>query len=198
MSTESGMIGGVPSALPSFGSAYNPEAIITPNEMFDFISGGGLNLTCLGIGEVDKDGNNNVSRMGKRLTGPGGFIDITANTPKVIFAGTLTGKAKLQIGDGKLTVLEEGPIRKFVDTVGQITFSGKYAPAHQEVLYVTERAVFKLIDHKMTLIEIAPGCDLEKDVLAAMDFRPEIAEDLKIMDPGIFQETWGGLGDYLK
>ena len=198
MSTESGMIGGVPSALPSFGSAYNPEAIITPNEMFDFISGGGLNLTCLGIGEVDKDGNNNVSRMGKRLTGPGGFIDITANTPKVIFAGTLTGKAKLHVGDGKLTVVEEGPIRKFVDTVGQITFSGKYAPDHQEVLYVTERAVFKLIDHKMTLIEIAPGCDLEKDVLAAMDFRPEIAEDLRIMDPGIFQETWGGLGDYLK
>ena len=198
LSTESGMVGGVPSALPSFGSAYNPEAIITPNEMFDFISGGGLNLTCLGIGEVDKDGNNNVSRMGKRLTGPGGFIDITASTPKVIFAGTLMGKAKLSVGDGKLTVLEEGTIRKFVDKVGQITFAGQYAPAHQEVLYVTERAVFKLIDHKLTLIEIAPGIDLEKDVLAAMDFRPEISPDLKTMDPGIFQETWGGLGKYLK
>ena len=198
LSTESGMVGGVPSALPSFGSAYNPEAIITPNEMFDFISGGGLNLTCLGIGEVDKDGNNNVSRMGKRLTGPGGFIDITASTPKVIFAGTLMGKAKLSVGDGKLTVLEEGTIRKFVDKVGQITFAGQYAPAHQEVLYVTERAVFKLIDHKLTLIEIAPGIDLEKDVLAAMDFRPEISPDLKIMEPGIFHETWGGLGKYLK
>lgn len=198
MSTESGMIGGVPSALPSFGSAYNPEAIITPNEMFDFISGGGLNLTCLGIGEVDKDGNNNVSRMGKRLTGPGGFIDITANTPKVIFAGTLMGKAKLQVGDGKLTVVEEGNIRKFVEKVGQITFAGQYAPAHQEVLYITERAVFKLIDHKLTLIEIAPGIDLERDVLAAMDFCPEISPELKVMDPGIFQETWGGLGNYLK
>lgn len=198
MSTESGMIGGVPSALPSFGSAYNPEAIITPHEMFDFISGGGLSLTCLGIGEVDKDGNNNVSRMGKRLTGPGGFIDITANTPKVIFAGTLVGKAKLQVGDGKLTILEEGTIHKFVDKVGQITFSGQYAPDHQEVLYVTERAVFKLINHKMTLVEIAPGLDLEKDVLAVMDFRPEISPDLKCMDPGIFCETWGGLGTYLK
>ena len=198
LSTESGMVGGVPSALPSFGSAYNPEAIITPHEMFDFISGGGLSLTCLGIGEVDKDGNNNVSRMGKRLTGPGGFIDITASTPKVVFAGTLTGKAKLQITDGKLTVLEEGSIRKFVDKVGQITFAGQYAPANQEILYVTERAVFKLIDHKMTLIEIAPGLDLEKDVLAAMDFRPEISKDLKLMDPDIFRETWGGLGKYLE
>ncbi|MBQ7859467.1 MAG: malonate decarboxylase subunit alpha [Faecalibacterium sp.] len=197
MSTESGMVGGVPSALPSFGSAYNPEAIITPNEMFDFISGGGLNMTCLGIGEVDKYGNNNVSRMGKRLTGPGGFIDITATTPKVIFAGTLMGKAKLQVGDGKLTVLEEGTIQKFVDTVGQVTFAGQYSPEGQEVLYVTERAVFKLIDGKVTLIEVAPGIDVEKDVIAAMGFRPEISPELKTMDPGIFCETWGGLGEYL-
>ena len=198
MSTESGMVGGVPSALPSFGSAYNPEAIITPHEMFDLIGGGGLDMTCLGIGEVDQDGNNNVSRMGSRLTGPGGFIDISATTPKVIFAGTLMGKARVQVGDGKLTILQEGTIRKFVDRVGQITFSGKYSPDSQEVLYVTERAVFKLIDHKLTLIEIAPGIDLEKDVLAQMDFRPVVADDLKIMDPAIFQETWGGLGSYLK
>ena len=95
MSTESGMVGGVPSALPSFGSAYNPEAILTQNDMFDLISGGGLDMTCLGIGEVDAEGNNNVSRMGSRLTGPGGFIDITRSTPKVIFAGNLVGKAKL-------------------------------------------------------------------------------------------------------
>lgn len=198
MSTESGMIGGVPSALPSFGSAYNPEAIITPHEMFDLISGGGLDMTVLGIGEIDKDGNNNVSRMGSRLTGPGGFIDISSTTPKVIFAGTLTGKANLQVGDGKLTILQEGSIRKFVDQVGQITFSGQYAPDTQEVLYVTERAVFKLIDHKLTLIEIAPGIDLERDVLDNMDFTPEISPDLKLMDPAIFQEHWGGLGQYLK
>ncbi len=198
MSTESGMVGGVPSALPSFGSAYNPEAIITPNEMFDLISGGGLNMTCLGIGEVDKDGNNNVSRMGSRLTGPGGFIDISSNTPKVIFAGTLVGKAKVKVGGGRLEILEEGTIRKFVDQVGQITFSGKYAPDTQEVLYVTERAVFKLIDHKLTLIEIAPGIDLEKDVLGQMGFRPEISPDLKTMDPALFQEHWGKLGDTLR
>ncbi len=193
MSTESGMVGGVPSPLPSFGSAYNPEAIITPNDMFDLISGGGLGMTCLGIGEIDKDGNNNVSRMGSRLTGPGGFIDITANTPKVVFCGTLMGKAQVKVGDGKLEILREGTIQKFVDTVGQITFSGKYAPDTQEVLYITERAVFKLIDHKLTVIEVAPGIDLEKDIIANMGFRPEISPYLKTMDPAIFCENWGGL-----
>lgn len=198
MSTESGMVGGVPSALPSFGSAYNPEAIITPNDMFDLIGGGGLDMTCLGIGEIDKDGNNNVSRMGSRLTGPGGFIDISSTTPKVIFAGTLTGKAKLKVADGKLEILQEGTIQKFVDKVGQITFSGQYAPPEQEVLYITERAVFKLIDHKVTLMEIAPGIDLEKDVLAHMGFRPEISPDLKQMDPAIFRETWGGLKEIME
>ena len=197
MSTESGMVGGVPSALPSFGSAYNPECILTPNEMFDLISGGGLDMTVLGIGEVDGDGNNNVSRMGKRLTGPGGFIDITCATKKVIFAGTLMGKAKLKVGDGKLEILEEGTIQKFVEKVGQITFAGQYAPEGQDVLYVTERAVFKLIDHKMTLIEIAPGIDLQKDVLDRLGFKPEIASDLKIMDEEIFKEHWGGLGKYI-
>ena len=198
MSTESGMVGGVPSALPSFGSAYNPEAIITANDMFDLIDGGGLDMTCLGIGEIDGDGNNNVSRMGSRLTGPGGFIDISAATPKVIFAGTLMGKAKLKIGDGKIEVVKEGTIQKFVEKVGQITFAGQYAPEGQEVLYITERAVFKLIDHKMTLIEIAPGIDLERDVLANLGFKPEIAPDLKTMDPEIFNEKWGGLGKYFE
>ncbi|MBR1704303.1 MAG: acyl CoA:acetate/3-ketoacid CoA transferase, partial [Clostridia bacterium] len=193
MSTESGMVGGVPSALPSFGSAYNPEAIITPNDMFDLISGGGLDVTVLGIGEVDQYGNNNVSRMGKRLTGPGGFIDITAATKKVIFAGTFTGHSKEAVGDGKLTILEEGDIQKFVDTVGQITFSGQFSPETQEVFYITERAVYKLIDKKMVLTERAPGIDLQKDVLDQMGFVPEIAEDLKTMDPAIFEETWGGL-----
>ena len=195
MSTESGMVGGVPSALPSFGSAFNPQAIITPNDMFDFISGGGLDVTSLGIGEVDEEGNNNVSRMGSRLTGPGGFIDITAATKKVIFAGTFMGHAELEVGDGKLKILKEGDIRKFVKKVGQITFSGQFSPDTQEVFYVTERAVFKLIDKKMTLIEVAPGIDLQKDVLDQMDFVPVIADDLKTMDPAIFEETWGGLAD---
>ncbi len=198
MTTESGMVGGVPSALPNFGSAYNPEAIIEHGTMFDFIDGGGLDMTCLGIGEADQYGNINVSKMGTRLTGPGGFINITQATPKVIFCGTFMGKAKLEIKDGKLTILEEGTIKKFVSEVQQITFSGKYAKPHQEILYVTERCVFKLIDGKMTMIEIAPGIDLEKDILAHMDFKPEISPDLKQMDPDIFCEKWGGLGKYIK
>ena len=197
MSTESGMVGGVPSSLPSFGSAYNPEAIITPNEMFDLIHGGGLSLTCLGIGEADQYGNNNVSRMGKRLTGPGGFIDITRATPKVIFAGSLVGKAEIKVGDGKIEIVKEGTIRKFVEKVGQITFAGQYAPEGQKVMFVTERCVFELIDHKMTLTEIAPGLDLQKDVLDQIDFTPVISPELKLMDEGIFCETWGGLGKYL-
>jgi len=198
MSTESGMVGGVPSALPNFGSAYNPEATVEHGAMFDMIDGGFLDMTCLGIGEIDKYGNNNVSKFGPRLTGPGGFINITRSTPKVIFCGTLVGKAKLKVGDGKLEILQEGRIKKFVDTVEQITFSGQYAEEGQEVLYITERAVFKLIDKKVTMIEIAPGIDLQKDVLDQMDFVPEISPDLKVMDAGIFNETWGGLCNYMK
>lgn len=197
MSTESGMVGGVPSALPNFGSAYNPEATLEHGAMFDLIDGGGLDMTCLGIGEADQYGNINVSKFGPRLTGPGGFIDITSATPKVIFCGTFMGKAELEIGDGKLVIKKEGTIRKFLNKVEQITFSGKYAKPGQTILYVTERAVFRLIDGKITLVEIAPGIDLQNDILDRMDFKPEIAEDLKLMDPGIFHESWGGLGKYL-
>ena len=197
LTSESGMVGGMPSALPNFGSAYNPDAIIEHGSMFDIIDGGGLSMTCLGIGEIDQYGNNNVSKLGSRLTGPGGFINLTRATPKVVFCGSFMGKAELVIGDGKITVQKEGTIRKFVPDVEQITFAGKYIKQDQTVLYVTERCVFRLIDGKMTLIEIAPGIDLEKDILANMGFVPEIAENLKIMDAGIFCEDWGGLGEYL-
>ncbi len=161
--------------------------------MFDFINGGGLNMTCLGLGEVDPDGNNNTSYLGKMMTGPGGFIDITRSTPKVLFCGTFMGHAKFKVGDGKLEIVQEGDIRKFVKKVKQITFAGQYAEKGQTVLYITERAVFQLIDGKVTLIEIAPGIDLEKDILANMDFKPEISPDLKTMDASIFCETWGNL-----
>jgi propionate CoA-transferase len=197
MSTESGMVGGIPSALPNFGSAYNPEAIMDHGSMFDFIDGGGLDVTCLGIGEADQYGNINVSKMGTRLTGPGGFINIAQATPKVIFCGSFMGKAEVQINNGRISVLKEGSIKKFVKDVQQITFSGKYAKPSQEILYITERCVFKLIDNKMTLIEIAPGIDLERDILSQMDFKPEIFPDLKTMDPGIFHEKWGGLNNYI-
>ncbi|MBR6736612.1 MAG: acyl CoA:acetate/3-ketoacid CoA transferase, partial [Oscillospiraceae bacterium] len=196
-STEVGNFGGVSSALPNFGAAYNAEATVEHGYMFDFIDGGGLNMTCLGLGEVDEDGNNNVSFLGKMVTGPGGFINITQATPKIVFCGTFMGKAKVKVGDGKLEILEEGTIKKFVKKVKQITFAGQYAGKDQTVLYITERAVFQLIDGKLTLIEYAPGLDIEKDIIANMDFRPEISPDLKVMDPGIFCEDWGGLGKYI-
>lgn len=197
MTTESGMVGGVPSALPNFGSSYNPDVIIDHGSMFDFIDGGGLDMACLGIGEIDRYGNNNVSKLGDRLTGPGGFINITQATPKVVFCGTFMGKAKIAVGDGKISILNEGTIKKFVKDVQQITFSGKYAKPNQEILYVTERCVFRLLDGRITLIEIAPGIDLEKDILAHIDFMPVISPELKLMDPGIFHEKWGGLEPYL-
>lgn len=198
MFSESGMIGGVPSALPSFGSSYNPEAVIDQGSAFDVINGGGLDITVLGLGECDEEGNINVSKFGTRLTGPGGFIDICSSTPVVIFCGTLVGKAALSVKDGKVTVEREGTIRKFVKHVEQITFSGKYAKPDQRILYVTERCVFQLIDGKMTIVEIAPGIDLKRDILDQIDFLPVVAENLQEMNPDIFREEWGRLGDYIK
>lgn len=197
MSTESGMVGGVPSALPNFGSAYNPEATLEHGAMFDLIDGGGLDMTCLGIGECDQYGNINVSKFGPRLTGPGGFINITQATKKVVFCGTFMGKAVLKAGDGGIKVITEGKIKKFIRNVEQITFSGQYTKPGQEIIYVTERCVFRLLNKKMTITEVAPGIDIEKDIIANMDFRPEIATDLKVMDPSLFHERWGKLGQSL-
>lgn len=197
LSTESGMIGGVPSALPNFGSAYNPEATLEHGAMFDMIDGGALDMTCLGIGECDSHGNINVSKFGPRLTGPGGFINITSNTKKVVFCGTFMGKSKMKIEEGKIFVEEEGKIRKFIKEVEQITFSGKYAKPTQEILYITERCVFELINNEMTITEIAPGIDLEKDILQNMDFVPKISANLKTMDSRLFSEKWGGLKEIL-
>ena len=197
LTAETGGIGGVPSALPNFGSNYNPECIMLHNDMFDMIDGGGLDITVLGLAQVDEAGNLNVSKFGPRLTGPGGFINITQSAKKVVFCGNFMAKSKEHVEDGKLVIDQEGTIHKFVKEVEQITFSGRYARPDQTILYVTERCVFQLIDGKMTLIEIAPGLDLEKDILAHMDFKPEISPDLKLMDAGIFQEEWGGLDTVL-
>ena len=195
MTTESGQVGGVPSALPNFGSAYNPQATIDHGSMFDLINGGGLSIACLGLGEADQEGNVNVSRLGDRLTGPGGFIDITQATPKLVFCGTFMGKEKCQVGDGRIRILQEGRIRKFLNAVGQITFSGRYARAEQEILYVTERCVFRLENGRLTLIEIAPGLTLENDILPCMEFVPNISSRLRTMDARIFHGTWGALGE---
>ena len=195
MCSESGMVGGMPCPLPSFGSSYNPESILEHNAAFDMIDGGGLDMTCLGLGECDEEGNINVSKFGTRLIGPGGFIDITNATGKVVFCGTFMGKQKTRISDGQIVIEKEGTVRKFVKQVQQITFSGKYKKADLKILYVTERCVMELRNGKMTITEIAPGIDLERDILANMDFLPEIAPDVKEMDRRLFCEEWGGLKD---
>lgn len=148
-------------------------------------------MAILGLAEVDKEGNVNVSSFGPRITGPGGFINITQNTKKIIFMGTFTnGGLKEEIKDQKLVILNEGNKKKFVNSVEQITFSGKNAiKNHLEVLYVTERAVFKLTEKGLELQEIAPGIDLEKDILSNMEFKPQINPNLKTMAPKIFKES---------
>lgn len=198
MTTESGQVGGVPSALPNFGSAYNPEATIEHGAMFDLIDGGGLDVTCLGLGEADEEGNINVSRFGPRLTGPGGFINLTQATRKVVFCGTFVGKAKCRVGEGHITIEQEGTIRKFRRHVEQITFSGRYIRPDQEVLYVTERCVFRLEDGKMTIIEVAPGISIERDILSHMDFVPVISPAVRTMDERLFCESWGALGETIR
>jgi propionate CoA-transferase len=162
---------------------------------FDWYDGGGLDQAFLGAAEVDQHGNVNVSKFKGRCVGCGGFINITQNAKKVVYCGTFTaGGLKVRVGDGRLAITQEGKGKKYVKTVEQVTFSGAYATqTRQPVLYVTERAVFELRMGVLTLTEIAPGMDLERDILAQMEFRPAIAKDLKPMPAEIFNATWGGL-----
>ena len=197
MSLESGPVGGVPLEGLDFAASANPEQIASIPDTFDLYDGGWLDMTCLGAAEIDREGNVNVSRFGTRCTGPGGFINISQNTPKVCFMFAFTpGKPAVETGDGSLRILEDGAGCKFVERVQQITFSGAYArKTGQEILYITERAVFRLTDRGVTLTEIAPGVDLEKDILAHMEFTPAIADDLKIMDPRLFRTEKMGLAE---
>jgi propionate CoA-transferase len=195
LTTEHGAVGGVPAPLPHFGHSYNAEAILRNDDMMAFYDGGGIDTTFLGLAQTDQHGNVNVSKFNGRTIGPGGFINITRAAKKVVFAGAFTaGGLKIGVENGTLVIVKEGKNKKFVDHVEQVTFSGTYAArAKQPVLYITERAVFTLEGGEMTLTEIAPGVDLERDILAHMNFRPRISPQLKTMDAAIFQPQWGGL-----
>ncbi len=199
LTTELGTYGGVPASGPDFAAAYNPEALIAHETQFDFYDGGGLDASFVGLAQVDKEGNINVSKFGPKVVGTGGFVNITQTAKKVVFCGTFTNGAKLEVKDGEIKITKESNMRKFVNNVEQVTFSGKYAQANnQPVIYVTERAVFSLEKEGLTLIEIAPGLDLEKDILSAMDFKPRISPTLKTMPPEIFRENWGALRSFIE
>jgi propionate CoA-transferase len=189
LSLESGVYGGVPQSQPEFGVSRNPEVIIRHDDQFALYSGGGIDITFLGFAQVDATGNVNVSRFGPRIVGSGGFVDIAQRAKRVIFCGTFTsGGLDVDVARGVFHKTTEGKHRKFVKTVDQITYSGVYArESGQHVRFVTERAVFAIAERGLTLIELAPGADLDRDVLAQMDFRPAIAERVLPMDAALFR-----------
>jgi propionate CoA-transferase len=191
---EHGTYGGSLLTGNLFGYAKNPTCMIDGPSQFDFYSGGGLDIAFLGFGQIDAQGSVNVSKLGGVTVGPGGFIDIAQNARKVVFCGTFDAKGtRLETGEGRLEVSHPGSIRKLVREVDQVTFSGPQALVqNQEVLYVTERAVFRLTPEGVTLTEVAPGVDLERDVLQQMDFVPRIPDTPKPMEARCFLKEQRG------
>jgi propionate CoA-transferase len=194
LTVDPGVMGGVPAQGADFGAAINCQAVIDHCSQFDFIDGGGLDCAFLGFAECDRHGNVNASRFAGRIAGCGGFINISQNAKKVVFMGSfMVGGARVAIEEGRIVVAQEGRHCKFVDEVAQVTFSGKVAALErQEVLYVTERCVFRLTPEGLALTQAAPGVDLERDILRHLPFRPLI-QGPSAMDPAIFRPEPMGL-----
>ena len=193
LTNEQGLNGGAPS--PDAGAAINYTSIIDQPYQFDFYDGGGLDLAFLSFAQVDHRGSVNVSRFNGRIIGIGGFINISQNAKKVVFGGTFTtGSLQISWPEGQTVIHSEGKIPKFVSQLEQVSYSGPFAQERGQVaLYITERAVFQRGPDGLELIEIAPGIDLERDVLAHMQFRPRISPDLTLMDARLFRPEPMGL-----
>ncbi len=187
---EQGPLGGIPTTGLNFGAMHNPTAILDDGYQFDFFHGGGLDIAYLGFAQADRFGNVNSSRFGTRMTGCGGFIDISQHSKKIVFCGSFAVKSEFELSANGINITNRGKYKKFVNDVDQITFNGRYAAdSGKEVLYLTERCVFQLNNKGLLLTEIAPGVNLENDILAMMDFDPEISPNLKLMDTRLFNGT---------
>ncbi len=191
VTVESGIYGGIPMGGVDFGIAKNNFALLRHDDQFDYYNGAGVDVTYMGAGEIDPEGNVNATKLGPNPTGAGGFIDITTNAKHVVFCSSFTGKGlDCSFEDGRLHINKEGSLIKFVNKVQQISYNGKIArEKHQKMHYVTERAVFELRPEGLVLTEIAPGIDLQTQILDLMEFKPIISEDLKEMNPAIFSES---------
>ena len=195
---EQGAVGGFPATGFAFGCALNPQALVQSADQFTLLQGGGFDVAMLSFLEVSGAGDVNVSYLAARphvTAGVGGFSDIVTRAPKIVYSGYFTaGRKDIQITDGKLNIVSDGTVAKFVPEIAQISFSGEMARRRrQEVLYITERCVIELTEDGLTVIEIAPGVDLETDVLGKSGVPLLVSPDLQLMSPALFRPEPMGL-----